>query len=527
VRRATRPVYALARLAALRSGLAPGAQAVRAVGLSADRPARSSWDGNRRFRFLEIERELSGRSGWFEAPSRLWGYHLHYLDALRDEAYPASRRVALLREWIAGNPPGSRPGWEPYPLSVRLVNALELLAGRQEPPPKDVVASLALQAWWLSGTVEWDVGANHLWKNGIALAWAGRLLESPAAARWKSKGDRIVLRALDRQILPDGFHYELTPSYHAIFVEDLLRFLSLLRATRVAEGRLGEAVRTSLSRTARALSSVLHPDGEVPLFNDTAFGQAPPAGELLRAVAGRVDLPPPDPWGAPAAGLHRFAGRRSVLIVDAGPTACEEQPGHAHADTFSFELSAGNERVVVDAGVYDYETTAERAYARSTAAHNTVEVDGENQSEVWGVFRLGRRARILSCRRDDRELEAAHDGYRALSGSPVHRRRIVLHPEDTWRVEDEVTGRGEHRIVSRVRFHPALDLSLLPDGTMVARGATIACRFVPEGGASARLEEGWYFPRMGLKVRCRVARIEAAGRLPLRLAYRLELSSRS
>src|SRR4029079_136508 len=147
--------------------------------------------------------------------SRLWSYHLHYLEALREEAVPAGDRLRLLRAWVAGNPPGSRPGWEPYPTALRLVNALAFLAGSCYSPEAAVRSSLALQAWWLDGTLEWDLGANHLWKDALALAWAGRLLGGAAAARWRRRGDALVRHELARQVLPDGFHDERTPTYHA------------------------------------------------------------------------------------------------------------------------------------------------------------------------------------------------------------------------------------------------------------------------------------------------------------------------
>ncbi len=530
-RRVMRPLRGGSRRALLASGLHPRQAALRPLRLEPALPSGVQWDGSRRFRFLEVEHDLGNPPRWKSAPSRLWGYHLHYLDALRDPRHAPTRRLELLEAWVRGNPPGVLPGWEPYPVSIRLVNAFELLAASHPEPPAEVLRSLALQAWWLAGGVEWDVGANHLWKNGVALAWAGRLLDAPEAADWRRAGDSIVLDALERQILPDGFHYELTPSYHAILVEDLLRLLALLRATGEEHARIGEAVRSALAKTARALASVLHPDGEIPLFNDSAFGQAPPVVDLLGAVTRWVDAAPPVLEGATAAGLHRLAGEHSVLIVDAGPTACDDQPGHAHADSLSFELSAFGARVVVDAGVFDYEASPERRYARGTAAHNTVEVDGRDQSEVWGSFRLGRRARILSLDRSGSGgmpyLEAAHDGYGSLPGRPIHRRRVGQLGGDAWRIVDVVEGRGEHAVASRVRLHPDLDVALRPDGSVLAAGELARCRVMPEEGATLRLEGGWYFPRMGRKEPCRVVRVDAGGSLPLRLAYRLELSSRS
>ncbi len=531
--RALRPVRGTGRRIERRLGASPGRARLRTVPL--EPPPRSSafWSGPLRFRFLEQEYDLGDPADWRIAPSRLWGYHLHYLDALRDAEREPEARLGLLRSWIAGNPFASRPGWEPYPLSLRLVNVLEML-GAQGGAEETVLASLAEQAWWLESNLERDLGANHLLKNGVALAWAGRLLDCRASARWRRKGDAIVSAALRGQVLADGFHYERTPSYHAIFLEDLLRLSALLDATGESGTTLAEQVRGTAAAASRALSSILHADGEIPLFNDSVFEQAPPASLLLeesaRCLAGARDRRP-DPRGSPAAGLRRLEAVGAVIVLDAGETACREQPGHAHADTLSFELSCGPDRIVVDAGTFGYEASSERTYARSTAAHNTVEVDGLDQSEVWGAFRLGRRARPLDVRGSEPGhvpyLEAAHDGYAHLPGRPVHRRRVEYVGGGTWRVEDRILGVGLHEACGRLRLEPSLEVRASGDGSIRATGTETECEIRGEDSVALRIERGWYFPRWGVKRECAVVRMDARGRLPLRLAYRLAVSRRA
>src|SRR5204863_9681114 len=102
-------------------------------------------------------------------------------------------------------------------------------------------------------------------------------------------------------------------------------------------------------------------------------------------------------------------------------------PGHAHADTLSFELSLREQRVLVNTGTSTYEVAAERLRQRGTAAHNTVVVDGVDSSEVWSSFRVARRARPLAASwgrdGDALWLSAGHEGYRRLPGKVIHRRR--------------------------------------------------------------------------------------------------------
>src|SRR6185295_1096925 len=102
------------------------------------------------------------------------------------------------------------------------------------------------------------------------------------------------------------------------------------------------------------------------------------------------------------------------------------QPGHAHADTLSFELSLHGRRVLVNSGTSEYGTGPERQRQRSTAAHNTVVIDGQDSSEVWGGFRVARRAHcqwLATSRTPAPSIEAVHDGYLRLPGRNTHRRR--------------------------------------------------------------------------------------------------------
>lgn len=166
----------------------------------------------------------------------------------------------------------------------------------------------------------------------------------------------------------------------------------------------------------------------------------------------------------PDSGYLRLQAGPAVLILDAGPIGPDYLPGHAHADTLSFELSLFGQRVIVNSGMSCYGTSPE--HQRGTAAHKTVTVDGQDSSEVWGGFRVARRARPLNPRWGDTAdggwVECAHDGYRRLPGRVTHGRRWTL-SLTRLRLEDRLDGRHQEAI-ARLHFHPTVRAGL--DGAM-------------------------------------------------------------
>jgi uncharacterized heparinase superfamily protein len=234
---------------------------------------------------------------------------------------------------------------------------------------------------------------------------------------------------------------------------------------------------------------MIHPDGRIAFFNDATFGVAPEP-RLLFDYAARLGIQPARVQLSDS-GYIRLENPATVVLFDAAPIGPDYQPGHAHADTLSFELSHRGQRVLVNSGISTYERGPDRQWQRGTAAHNTVRVDGADQSEVWAAFRVARRARPLKVRTDHRSwAEAAHDGYRRLRDPVTHRRRIELF-NDRLLLTDTLDGRGQHemelffhlypgasarirldprltRVVEQTRFYPQFEHSV-PNQTVVGR----------------------------------------------------------
>ncbi len=200
------------------------------------------------------------------------------------------------------------------------------------------------------------------------------------------------------------------------------------------------------------------------------------------------------------------------------------QPGHTHCDTLSYELLFDGRRVVIDTGVYDYEPGERRHRSRSTAGHNTVMVDGAEQSEIWGVFRVARRARAVEARvahdKGKVSFVGAHDGYYRLPGGVIHRRSAEYAPNQLLQISDELLGEGFHIMENHLHFAPGLHLSRQAGALEVRNDAHVRVALLNVGeGSSIHIESAEQYPGFGRTERIDVVRLRSEGVLPLRQQY--------
>ncbi|MER8479342.1 alginate lyase family protein [Mesorhizobium sp. M1163] len=461
------------------------------------------------FRFIGLDGNLD--QGWDdERYEKLWRYNLHYFDDLNAEA--ASRRIGwhekLIERWIRDNPPGHGTGWEPYPTSLRIVNWIKwALADNRL--SELAIESLAMQARWLSKRLEFHLLGNHLLANAKALIFAGMFFRGTEADAWFTKGCKVLRSQISEQILPDGGHFELSTMYHALVLEDILDLINLIQTfpqIRNTDSQILMAVLPERAQAMRKWLAVMsHPDGGIGFFNDAAFGIAPSL-EDLNGYAGRIGLgrqqPPSGTVSLPDSGYIRVDSRPCVALIDVARIGPDYLPGHAHADTLSFELSVHAKRLLVNSGTSVYGSGVERIRQRGTAAHNTVVVAGENSSEVWSGFRVARRAFPFELKLEERYastiVTCSHDGYKRLRGQPVHQRTIEFRSASAI-IFDSVT--GPHPAEARFHFHPEWTVVAVDDGTRgtahLSHGKFVTWHVVH---GEPKLEESSYHPEFGATI---------------------------
>lgn len=469
------------------------------------------------FRFLNQKHELSGPAAWNNpAWDKLWLYNLHYFDDLN--ATGRENRVGqhrdLVQRWIKENPPATGNGWEPYPISLRIVNWVKWgLAGSRL--SEKATHSLAVQTRYLRKRLEYHLLGNHLFANGKALVFAGLFFEGREAEEWLRKGRQILDHEIAEQILKDGGHFERSPMYHSIILEDLLDLKNILRGYGQD---LPPAWLAAIRRMRGWLQVMCHQDGEIVLFNDAAFGIACTPAEI-DAYAIRLGLAQAAASCAhivhlAESGYLRLDKGGATVFLDVAPIGPDYLPGHGHADTLSFELSLFGHRVIVDSGTSCYGSNAERLRQRSTAAHNTVAIDGENSSEVWGGFRVARRANpvglIVEEQGDTVRVRCGHNGFTRLPGKPIHYREWLLKNKEVS-ITDRIEGPFA-KATGRFHFHPDLFVSKDVSGrngqVTLPGGKKLSWKVM--GGLCRIIDTTWH-PEFGLSIPNTCLEIEFQG----------------
>ncbi|MDA8091371.1 MAG: alginate lyase family protein [Nitrospiraceae bacterium] len=490
------------------------------VHLQPSLPRRLSLGGEWEFRFINIIQSFPpGEVDWRSTDKpKLWRYNLHYFDCLRDEGRRPDSCIRLLDHWIALNPPGAPDAWEPFPVSLRVVNWIKFFNKRENRGSLKPgwLESLYSQILWLEDNIESHLLANHYFKNAKALIFGGLFFGGDDAGRWLKRGLHILSAELDEQVLPDGGHFERSPMYHAMALEDCLDLYNLCRGQDAPALRsLSQRLRTKARDMVHFLLGMTHPDGRIALFNDAAFGIEAEPAELAgyyEALCGeRAAATEATMWSFPDTGYYVMAPEPGTrMIIDCGPVGPQYQPGHSHSDILSFELSLKGRRVIVDSGCFQYEDGETRRYNRGGAGHNSVTIDGRDQSEVWGAHRCARRANPLYGRLDERGggtlfFEGAHDGYRRLPGKPVHHRAVTWTGKSLM-IEDRIEGGGRHELQSRLHIHPDLSVEISDEArvAIVRHDTDVLATIVRQDGGSIFRTDGWYCPEFGIKRTCLV-----------------------
>lgn len=357
---------------------------------------------------------------------QLVSFHLHYWDwawQLQHLSQPERLELfaTMFRCWEGSSSFPQGDAWAPYVASLRAWSWCCQFNTMITDGPVDIEVrrQLALHLRFIRGHLERDVGGNHLIKN--LKAWIG-LSVFFGNSHDVTRAMQMLNRELNRQILPDGGHFERSPAYHVQVLADLIDIQQLMIASGYGENT--PRLTQSIEAMRVCLGVIQDPRGQVFLMND-GF---PVLDQIIQATT-----PPGSHIGSAHLsnmGYARLAQGDWLAFVDVGDPCPDSLPAHAQADTLGCIIYYRNQRVISEAFTSVYESGEMRKYERSTAAHSTIQLAGTDSTEVWAAFRAGRRARIRDVEfrdgsNEDVSVAAWHDGYRHLPGRPKHHRRVT------------------------------------------------------------------------------------------------------
>lgn len=351
--------------------------------------------------FLHSSKVFHWNTKWhFDDKSALWNFNLHYFEYLfslvetyrktGDKKY-LDKSIGIIRNWIIQNPKDSGgEGWSPYTIDLRLTNWLGFYTAVHTELADDFrrefIESVHEQYEFLSRHLEKDILGNHYFEDLKTLVLCALFFNDESVLRMALKA---FMAECKEEILPDGMHFELSPMYHKLIFEGVIRVAVALEAKGIDNSEIRSYLQTMLD-AAWSLEEGLD---RIPLFNDAGNNVAKSLQALVTACKIHFDITPEYKSRFMDSGFYIFKHSDWKIIVDAGQPGPAYIPGHAHCDAMSFELFKAGKPVIVNCGTYAYQCK-ERGFFRGTASHNTVMVNDKEQSQCWGVFRLAKRSKV-------------------------------------------------------------------------------------------------------------------------------------
>lgn len=403
-----------------------------------------------------------------EQYGKLWTYNLNYMDYLLQPDIPVDEASGWINKFIDESS-DNRTGWEAYPIALRGINWIKFISvNHLLISHADLIkwnASLYAQYRQLYHNLEFHLQGNHLLEDAYSLLWGGLYFRED---KFYEKAVWLLAKELNEQILPDGAHYELSPMYHTILSDRLLDCINALKHNPRFEGQ--EFVLSLLKEKAQLmvgwLEAITYKDGTIPLLNDAAYNIAPTPQKLfvyaqLLGISWTVRT-------LKESGYRKFISNTFEMILDVGNIGPDYIPGHAHADTFNYELRIDGKPFIIDSGISTYEKNVRRQYERETQAHNTVRVAGQSSSNVWGGFRVAQRAKITYLKEERNSITARHNGFRQLGVE--HQRRFNMKNREITIEDQLIPAKGAKGINYIHLHHDVTILSVNTDSVKTDRG---------------------------------------------------------
>ncbi|MGA3086702.1 MAG: alginate lyase family protein, partial [Thermodesulfobacteriota bacterium] len=508
----------------------------------------------------------------WELNRHFYFYDLGKAFALTGDRRFAETLIRHLESWIDQNPIGIGINWySPMECGLRLVSWLWGLffiseRGRSGNdlslilPPENrqkILTSIYWQTYYIEKDLsKYSSANNHLVGEALGLFWVGSLLPFLGRAQtWRRKGWTILVREIEKQVFPDGVSKEQSTRYLFFLFDVYALAIRLAQKQSLAIPRI---IWDRLEKICEYIMAQMDEGGNLPDWGDSSDGLAcrlhatsfHPYRSLLTNGAiwfNRGDfkywgrrLDERNFWLGSKDEIQRYEelepeaseresrifpeggqlilrkgreGNEAVLSFDAGSFGFLSIAAHAHADALSFTLSVGGTPILIDPGTYLYHDGGKwRYYFRGTRAHNTIEVDGQDQAVSGGPFMWFSKPKVFMTRfvlnPDFDYIQAHHSGYERLAESVRHERSVFFDKKETfWVIKDNLESQGSQSIFQTFHFHPECQLKFIDSHLLevaVNNNSILYLKVDPKFRSSLHRGEedpllGWFSPAFGQK----------------------------
>ena len=396
---------------------------------------------NKKKKFDKIDWDYAGND-------KLWSYNLNFFNFLIQNGISKKEGLTLIFDYIDSN--NKKIGTQPYPISLRIVNWIKFLNNHKIIDQK-INLQIIHDTNKLLENIEYHIQGNHLYENGVTLLFSGVFFENKKIIE---KGLSIINEELDKQILNDGGHFELSPMYQNIVLRGLLDCICLMQLNKI-NNQLQKKFASKASLMLGWALNISNDDGTYPHVNDSIKGITNNIYEL-QVYAKNLDIRP-EFVELSESGYRRWKRDNFNILIDVGQIGPKFLTAHSHADTFSFELYFKNIPIIVDPGISTYNKSKIRELERSTSYHNTININKKNSSEVWHVFRTADRAEVEVLSENKYYISAQHNGYRKINTNVIRSFELF---EKSFVINDEVLSFNNQRVESNLHFHPDIEPAL-------------------------------------------------------------------
>ena len=437
----------------------------------------------------------------------MWEYNLFYFDFLFSSKFISNKNLSLklLNKWIIiSYLKKKHTMWDAYPTSIRLINLIKFCIFHNINSHR-INESIFNHIEHLKNNLEYRLDANHLLTNLIAINFGNSFLKNEDDNSLKF--NRVLVNEINLQF-KNYLHYEKTPTYHNLLTEKLIEYLIVKKYLKIKILNNEILLIKKLIYTSKNFS---HPDNYPSFFNDTNFDSLnfKQLEKLFKTNFKKIEL-----------SYNQKKSDNSLLVLKnkkifliskcCGPNPIFN-PGHSHADTLSFEISLNKRRFLINKGISTYSNMKQRNEERSTKSHNCLTINDENSSEIWSLFRIGKKSRIknLNINLSKKTIECSHDGFSKIFKNILHKRRWNITSNKIF-IVDELIG-YPYSFVLNFHFSPTTKLFYINNQSISFKNDQSNGLICFSNSKKILIKNSFYYPKFGYKKPIKSLIIECNG----------------